>query len=180
MGYTPGEAEYSVLVSKMQAAGIEIFFPGGYHRDAGLIIRQARDRGYDLRLVANSAMALEDFPMIAGPGLQGTIMVSQADMRASPQAAEVVARFRAQGYEPLGHTLSAYTAIQVWAQAAKAAGALDLDALTAVMHSRQFDTVLGKIGFDAKGDVTGFEPWQWFVWQADGTYVPLAQGAANK
>jgi hypothetical protein len=27
-----------------------------------------------------------------------------------------------------------------------------------VMHSRQFDTVLGKIGFDAKGDVTGFEP----------------------
>ena len=41
------------------------------------------------------------------------------------------------------------------------------------MHSRQFDTVLGRIGFDAKGDVTGFEPWQWFVWQADGTYVPL-------
>ena len=41
------------------------------------------------------------------------------------------------------------------------------------MHSRQFDTVLGKIGFDEKGDVTGFEPWQWYVWQADGTYVPL-------
>ena len=41
------------------------------------------------------------------------------------------------------------------------------------MHSRQFDTVLGKIGFDAKGDVTGFEPWQWFVWQADGAYIPL-------
>jgi branched-chain amino acid transport system substrate-binding protein len=125
-------------------------------------------------------MALEDFPMIAGPGLQGTIMVSQADMRASPQAAEVVQRFRAQGYEPLGHTLSAYTAIQVWSQAAKAAGALDLDALTAVMHSRQFDTVLGIIGFDAKGDVTGFEPWQWFVWQADGTYVPLEPSVANK
>ena len=48
------------------------------------------------------------------------------------------------------------------------------------MHSRQFDTVLGQIGFDAKGDVTGFEPWQWFVWQADGTYVPLEQGVAKK
>ena len=59
--------------------------------------------------------------MIAGPGLQGTIMVSQADMRASRQAAEVVARFRAQGYEPLGHTLSAYAAVQVWAQATEAA-----------------------------------------------------------
>ena len=178
--YTPGEAEYSALVSKMQAAGIEVFFPGGYHRDAGLIIRQARDRGYDLRLVANSAMALEDFPMIAGPGLQGTIMVSQADMRASRQAAEVVARFRAQGYEPLGHTLSAYAAVQVWAQATEAARSLDLDSVTKAMHSRQFDTVLGRIGFDAKGDVTGFEPWQWFVWQADGTYVPLEQSVAKQ
>ena len=91
-----------------------------------------------------------------------------------------MARFRAQGYEPLGHTLSAYAAVQVWAQAAEAAGSLDLDAVTQAMHSRQFDTVLGKIGFDAKGDVTGFEPWQWFVWQADGTYVPLEQGVAKK
>ena len=48
------------------------------------------------------------------------------------------------------------------------------------MHSRQFDTVLGRIGFDAKGDVTGFEPWQWFVWQADGTYVPLEQGVGQE
>jgi hypothetical protein len=39
------------------------------------------------------------------------------------------------------------------------------------MHSRQFDTVLGQIGFDEKGDVTGFDPWQWVVWQADGYYV---------
>ena len=32
-------------------------------------------------------------------------MVANTDMRASPQAAEVVAKFRAQGYEPLGTTL---------------------------------------------------------------------------
>ena len=70
-----------------------------------------------------------------------------------------MAQFRAQGYEPLGYTLYAYAAVQVWAQAVEAAGSLDLDAVTEAMHSRQFDTVLGQIGFDAKGDVTGFEPW---------------------
>jgi branched-chain amino acid transport system substrate-binding protein len=48
------------------------------------------------------------------------------------------------------------------------------------MHSRQFDTVLGRIGFDAKGDVTGFDPWLWYVWQADGTYVPREQGVAKE
>jgi branched-chain amino acid transport system substrate-binding protein len=173
--YTPGEAEYSALVSKMQAAGIEVFFAGGYHRETGLILRQAHDRGYDLRLMANSAMATADFPMIAGPAVEGTVMAAAADARKNPDAAEVVARFYAQGYDPPGFTLYAYAAVQVWAQAVEAAGSLDLDPVIKVLHSSQFDTVLGRIGFDEKGDVTGFEPWQWFVWQADGTYLPLEQ-----
>jgi branched-chain amino acid transport system substrate-binding protein len=117
--------------------------------------------------------------MIAGPELAGTLMIATADMRQSRSAAEVVERFRAQGYEPLGTTLNAYAAVQVWAQAVEAAGSLELDKVTEAMHSRQFDTVLGRIGFDTKGDVTGFDPWQWYVWQADGTYVSLEQSAAK-
>jgi branched-chain amino acid transport system substrate-binding protein len=178
--FIPGQPEYSPLVSKMQAAGVDIFFVGGYHPETGLIFRQAHDRGYHVQLIASSAAATEDFPMIAGPGAEGTLMIGTTDMRASPHAADVVARFRAQGYEPLGTTLNAYAAVQVWAQAVETAGSLTLDAVVEVMHTRQFDTVLGTIGFDAKGDVTGFEPWQWFVWQADGTYVPLEQGVAKE
>jgi branched-chain amino acid transport system substrate-binding protein len=178
--YIPGQAEYSALASKMQTAEIDVFFVGGYHRETGLIFRQAHDRGYDLELIANSAMATADFPMITGPGLGGTLMVAAADMRTSPHAADVVARFRDQGYDPPGFTLYAYAAVQVWAQAVEAADSLDLDALIGVMHSLQFDTVLGRIGFDAKGDVTGFDPWQWYAWQADGTYVPLKQSTARK
>jgi branched-chain amino acid transport system substrate-binding protein len=176
---TPGEPEYSTLVSKMKAAGVDIFFLGGLHRETGLIFRQAHDRGYDLRLIACSAVVTEDFSMIAGPDLAGSLMIATADMRQSRSAAEVVERFRAQGYEPLGTTLNAYAAVQVWAQAAEAAGSLDMDKVTEAMHSRQFDTVLGRIGFDAKGDVTGFDPWQWYVWQANGTYVALEQSAAK-
>jgi branched-chain amino acid transport system substrate-binding protein len=178
--FSGGEPEYSELVSKMQAAGVDVFFLGGLHREAGLIFREARDRGYDLQLIAASSMATEDFAMIAGPGLEGTLMIATADMRQSPRATKVVARFRAQGYEPLGTTLNAYAAVQVWAQAVEATGSLDLGAVTDAMHSGRFDTVLGQIGFDKKGDVTGFDPWQWYVWQAEGTYVPLGQSATKK
>lgn len=45
------------LVAKMQAAGIDVFFPGGLHRETGLIFRQAHERGYDLRLVSSSSSA---------------------------------------------------------------------------------------------------------------------------
>jgi branched-chain amino acid transport system substrate-binding protein len=113
--------------------------------------------------------------MIEGTGLEGTVMAAATDARDNPQAAEVVAQFRAQRYEPLGYTLFAYAAVHVWAQAAEVAGSLDLAAVIDVMHGRQFDTVVGRIGFDAKGDVTGFDPWQWYVWQADGSYMPLKQ-----
>ena len=139
-----GEDEYSALVSKMQAAGIEVLFLGGYHREGGLIFRQARDRSYDLQLVANSAMTPEDFPMIAGPGLEGTVMAAVTDTRGRPEAAEVVAQFPRRAMSPWATTLYAYAAVQVWAQAVEAAGALDLAAVTEVMHSRQFDTVLGQ------------------------------------
>ena len=176
----PGQDEYSALIARMQAAAVDVFFLGGYHREAGLIFRQARDRGYDLELIANSAMALEDFPMIAGAGLDGTLMAAPTYTGDRPQAKNVVAQFHAEGYEPLGYTLYAYAAVQVWAQAVEAAGSLDLTALLEPMHGRRFDTVLGKIGFDAKGDVTGFEPWGWYMWQADGTYVPLEPSSAKE
>jgi branched-chain amino acid transport system substrate-binding protein len=177
---TPGAEEYSALVAKMQAAGVEVLFLGGYHREAGLIFRQAHDRGYDLQLIGNSAMTLEDFPMIAGPGLEGTIMAAMTDTRALPDAAEVVAQFRAQGHEPLGTSLYVYAAVQVWAQAVEASGSLHLEAVSETLHSRKFDTVLGRIGFDEKGDVTGFEPWQWHVWRVDGTYAPLEESSTKE
>ncbi len=178
--FTPGAADYSALVSRMQAAGADVFFVGSLHRDTGLLFRAAHEWNYDLRLVAPSSSATGDFPIIAGPGLEGTFMAAASDMRTSPQAAEVVAQFRAQGYDPVGFTLYAYAAVQVWAQAVEAAGSLDLGKVIEAMHSRQFDTVLGRIGFDTKGDVTGFDPWQWYVWQADGTYAAVEQSTAKE
>ena len=103
------------------------------------------------------------------------------DTRESPQAAEVVARFRAQGYEPAGlHALRLRRGPGLGAGGRGGRLARPRSPVIEVMHSREFDTVLGRIGFDAKGDVTGFEPWGWYVWQADGTYVPLGPVPAGE
>jgi branched-chain amino acid transport system substrate-binding protein len=66
--------------------------------------------------------------------------------------APVVERFRASGFEPQGYTLSSYAAVQVSAQAADKARSLDpSDDRSPAQH--QFDTVLGTINFDDKGDL---------------------------
>ncbi|MGH9175467.1 MAG: ABC transporter substrate-binding protein, partial [Vicinamibacterales bacterium] len=87
-------------------------------------------------------------------------------------------RFRASGFEPEGDTLYAYAAVQAWAHAAEKSGSLDLQAMIASLREHQFDTVLGPIDFDDKGDLTVQSP-AWYVWR-DGRYVPLEPGSAKE
>jgi branched-chain amino acid transport system substrate-binding protein len=44
--------------------------------------------------------------------------------------------------------------------------------MIAALRQHQFDSVLGPIDFDEKGDLAGQNP-VLYVWHADGTYVPL-------
>ena len=96
--------------------------------------------------------------------------------RRRPEAASVIDRFRANASDPHGHVLYAYAAVEAWSKAAREAGWADGPMVAALLQDRAFDTVLGRIGFDAKGDVTGFEPWGWYVWQADGTTCRWSRG----
>ncbi|MFQ5773911.1 MAG: branched-chain amino acid ABC transporter substrate-binding protein [Kiloniellaceae bacterium] len=166
--YTAQEKDYTAVVSKMKAAGIDVFYVGGYHTEAGLMIRQAREQGYNVQLVSGDALVTDEFWKITGDAGEGTLMTFSPDPRKNPEAAPVVEKFRAQNYEPEGYTLYTYGAIQAWAQAVEKAGGTDLDNVIAALRSNQFGTVLGKIGFDPKGDVTA-PGYVWYVWK-DGKY----------
>ena len=100
-------------------------------------------------------------------------------MRNKPEAAPLVAKFRAKNYEPEGITFPTYIAVQVWAAAVEKAGTLELDPVIKTLQTNQFDTLLGRIGFDAKGDVTGYEPFVWYVWKG-GHYRAAGPGEADR
>ena len=168
----PGQVDYSGLIDKLQAEGIDALYFGGYTAEAGLIIRQARGRGYDLQMIGSDALITEYFWHLAGPAAVGVMFVSMADPRVNREAAAIVEQFRADGYEPEGTTLYSYAAVEVWAQAVEKAGTVEPEAVAAALRGHEFDTVLGRIGFDDKGDVYGYEPFVWYVWQ-QGNYAPV-------
>jgi branched-chain amino acid transport system substrate-binding protein len=116
-------------------------------------------------MIGSDALSTEYFWHVAGPAAVGVRFVSMADARVNPEARAVVEEFRADGYEPEGITLYSYAAVQVWAQAVEKAGTFAPKAVAEALHANQFDTVLGRIGFDAKGDVHGYEPFTWYVWR---------------
>ncbi len=167
----PGQPDYSQLIDKLQAEGIDALYYGGYTAEAGLIIRQARSRGYDLEMIGPDALNSEYFWHVAGPAAVGVKFASYADPRINEEAAAAVEQFRTEGYEPEGLTLYAYAGVQVWAQAVEKAGTAEPKAVAEALRAHEFDTVLGTIGFDEKGDVYGYEPFVWYVWQ-EGNYAP--------
>jgi branched-chain amino acid transport system substrate-binding protein len=167
----PGQTEFADLVAKFEAHRIDVVFFGGYTAEAGLIVRQAKARLPKLGFVVPDGVGSEDFWLIAGEAAEGIAMTYYMDAARQPGAADVVMKLRAGGTEPAGSELSAYAAVQAWAQAVEKAGTTDAAQVAEILREQQFQTVLGAIGFDANGDVTGFEPFAWYVW-TDGRYVP--------
>jgi branched-chain amino acid transport system substrate-binding protein len=175
---TPGEADYSDALAELEAAGVDVLFYGGYTAEAALLMRQANSRGYGLQLVGSDNLNSEYFLHVAGPGAEGVRFVSMVDPRTHQAAAPVVERFRAEGYEPEGFTLYGYAVVEVWAQAVEKAGSLEAAAVASALRSNAFETVLGTIGFDDKGDVTGVSSFTWYIWR-DGDYVELEAEAPH-
>jgi branched-chain amino acid transport system substrate-binding protein len=152
-GVNAGEKDFSALVTKLKGAGIGILYYGGYHPEAALIARQARGQGFALQLIGGDSLNTLEFPSIAGPAGEGTLFTFAPDAAELPEARAVAARLRAQGFEPEGYALYTYAAFEVWASAVEQARSLKLRDLLGPLHGSSFDTVIGPLRFDAKGDL---------------------------
>jgi branched-chain amino acid transport system substrate-binding protein len=166
--YTAGEKDYSALVSKLKQNAVDVLYVGGYHTEAGLIVRQMRQQGMKTILVSGDALVTDEYWSITGPAGEGTLMTFSPDPAKDPANAKLVAAFKATGYKPEGYTLYTYGAIQAWAQAATAAGSPATPKVIKTLRAGKFKTVLGTVGFDAKGDVSapGYVFYEW----KNGTY----------
>jgi branched-chain amino acid transport system substrate-binding protein len=169
-GINVGEKDYSAIVSKIKASGADYLMWGGLHTEAGLIIRQMRDQGMTTVMISGDGITDSEFAAIGGPGVEGTLMSFGPEPRNNPNAKDLVATFKAKGFEPQGYTLYSYAAMQIFQQAAEKANSLDPKKMAEAMHSGMpFKTVIGDISYDKKGDRTTVD-YVWCVWKkgADG------------
>ncbi|WP_426958505.1 branched-chain amino acid ABC transporter substrate-binding protein [Muricoccus radiodurans] len=170
--YTPGERDYNAVVARLKAANIEVIYLGGYHTEAALIVRQAKEQGMNVTLIGGDALVTNEFWQISGAAGEGTLMTFSSDPRKRPTAAEVVARFRARNVDPEGYVLYTYAAMQIWAAAASRANSVEPRQVAQSMKANgPWQTVLGPITFDQKGDVT-VPDYVFYVWR-NGSYAEM-------
>jgi branched-chain amino acid transport system substrate-binding protein len=88
------------VIDKLRSRGITVVYFGGYAAEAGLILRQALEIDYDLRMISGDNLNSDFFWLVAGAAGEGTLFTTFPDLRESPASADVVARFRAKYQEP--------------------------------------------------------------------------------
>src|SRR5215475_13348762 len=170
--YNKGDKDFTALVSKIKLNNIDIVFVGGYHQEAGLILRQMRDQGLKTVLMAGDALADKEFASIVGPAAEGVLFTFGPDPRKKPTAAAIVEKFKDKNIDPEGYTLYTYAAFQVWSQAAAKAGTTDTKKVMETIKAGSWDTVIGTLSFDAKGDIKQLD-YVVYKWDDKGGYAEV-------
>jgi len=162
--YLQDQKDYKSVVDKLVKKKADVLYIAGYLIDIGIIVRQAKKELPNLGIFSADSLIDLQFLTIAGKAGEGAYFTFGPDIRLKPEAHEVAAAIREEdAYEPEGYTLYSYGAVQAWAQAVKRANSLKPEAVIKALRTGKFDTVLGKIGFDEKGDVTGITTFVWYV-----------------
>src|SRR6202790_3875473 len=138
--YNKGDKDFNAIVSRLKRDNIDLVFVGGYHQEAGLILRQMRDQGLKTVLMAGDALADKEFASITGPAGEGTLFTFGPDPRNKATAKAIVERFKAKNIDPEGYTLYTYAAMQVWSQAVAKAGTTDPKKVMDTIKGGAWDT----------------------------------------
>jgi branched-chain amino acid transport system substrate-binding protein len=169
--YEASAASFGALVDRLHETAAGLLYIGGYGPEAGRIAVEAAAAGIDLQLVGGDGLAMDEFWAVAGSAGEGTVFSAFATPLNSPRLRDGVATDPAVLEQFAEGGLGAYAAVELWAEAAARAGTTDPKPVAHVLERGRFQTALGTVDFDAKGDLEDAD-WAWFVWR-NGRTVPL-------
>lgn len=165
-----GEKSYAALTTALAADGTEAIVFAGYAAEAIIILRELRAAGNHARFLGSDSLLASDFSASAAtkdaavqvllrPGLEDDGADDATPKPVSAQTPRAAVR-RTGNLEDA----NVAAAITIWAEAVKATGRLDGNAVAAAVQAGTFDVPpLGSIAFDESGDakVPSFVPGSW-------------------
>jgi len=168
--FSTGADSYGDLVAAIGHAKLDVLYVAGYSEDVGLLLHEIRAEGLSVQVICADPGMGDSVHMVAGAAIEGLIFTYERDAMLYPAVRRLVADARSKGFDMDAYAVANYAAIQAWSQAVRDANSFDFDKVVDALHRGQFDTVLGRIGFDANGDVIGERgDWIWYRWHAGKT-----------
>ncbi len=155
-GIGTDENDFSANISVIQGTGAEGFFWGGMYGQGGPLCVKMRQSGENIPFVSGDGCFDQSFVNTVGGTAQNVFLSFGPDFNTLPGAQPFLQKYKAKYNQDVGaYSVYGYDAANILLTAIDKAQTTDADKVSAVMKSTSFDTILGKVEFDAKGDVKG-------------------------
>ncbi len=174
---TPGERDYTAILTKLKGANPDVVLFTGYYPEAGLLLRQKKDMNWQVPFLGGDATNNVDLVKIAGKeAAEGFYFLSPPQPRDldTPDAAAFLADYQKK-YNELPPSIWAMLAgdgFRVMVAGIAGAKSTDGDKIAAYLHKdlKDYPGLSGPISFDAKGDREG-EVYRVYKVDAEGNFV---------
>lgn len=115
-------------------------------------VGRLRERGVKSLLIGGQHLLSQSFWIAARKAAEGIHVIAPIRSLASPEFRKAVDQLRLANVVPDLVALNSYAAVQVWAEAVRRAGGGDPKKVIAALRSGEFQTAVGPIAFDQRGD----------------------------
>jgi len=146
--------DFSTIIEKMDKEKIEVLLFPGLPASVEAFAAQAKKAGTKVRLIGSDAFSGVTFTKENRRHMDGAQFSFPPDPKDDRRNKKVVKKYKSEGYKPEAFTFYSYGAVEVWAKAVAKAGTFDASKVAQTLRTEKFDTVLGEINFDEKGDVS--------------------------
>jgi len=155
---TPGESDYSSVVSQIKSINPDVWFYTGYYSEAALLLKQARDAGVTSIFVGNNSVPTPEFEKIAGVDIiKGSIHLNEPipQFLTFAESSEFLDAYKAKYNELPGSIWAVYAAdaLNALVGAIEKAGSTDPDAVAGIMRTMtDVNGITGPLLFTDRGD----------------------------
>lgn len=157
---TPGEHDYSTVLTKMKLAQPQVVFFTGYYSDGGLLLRQKKAMGWNVPFIGGDAMNNPELVKIAGPAAaSGFYFTSTPLPKDLPTAKGFLDEYKKK-YGQAPNSIYAVLSGDGFNVAIAGLKAIKTDnsvKLAEYLHNglKDYPGLSGKLSFNAKGDRVG-------------------------
>lgn len=135
------KAAYPDILAKLKSLDAEAVLFAGYPNEAAIILEGVRREGLKLAFLGSDSLATPEFAQRIGPDRTTHVLMRLEPGDVADEGA----------YGPMARRAEA--ALEICAQAARAANSLEPTAVAAALRGGDFETrTMGRVSFDARGD----------------------------
>ena len=166
-GVVQGDKDYTPVLTAAKQKKPELVYFGGIHPEAILLVKQMRERlGMKALFMSGDGIFVDEYYKIAGKSAEGTYLTFPPDQKKIAAAQNVIKKHRKRfGKEVGAYTIYSYVAANLILNAIQATGSTKGSKLSAHLRSKPWNTSLGKLQFNKKGDVLESP---YVLWQVKG------------